>query len=254
MRALDFTRYGFGQGISLIDGTPYLLFSPPLPPGGHGADPGKAGTIVALDRTLAATWVGTFTRNGTVYTDHPVAIAHRTGYPTLLGVQGKFVVIDWPTFRTDGNLDRAIVREIPDDYAPQEFRRAEYVELDGTVYLATSNYASAPPGHNEILLYDAARLRVACSTGAPGVLARRIPAPDFIQSLVFQHGRLVAVRNRQHTQGWQLDALDPASGRVMESICYDYPHSELEGYRLLPNGTALFLTADAATNFYYTGR
>lgn len=45
-----------------------------------------------------------------------------------------------------------------------------------------------------------------------------------------------------------------ASGRVMESICYDYPHSELEGYRLLPNGTALFLTADPATNFFYIGR
>jgi hypothetical protein len=96
-------------------------------------------------------------------------------------------------------------------------------------------------------------------TSAPGVVVHRILTGPFNQNLHWDaaHGRLICIQNVIAGRGWQLDEMDLAKavgdGRsagpgVRVALEMFLPHTELEGFRPLDDGRAIFITSDPRDN------
>ena len=215
-----------GQSAQLIDNHLYLISS---------ASKRSSAAIIELNSDLEEIWRGDLDTPAKI-AGHATSLAYKKGFPALLGINQKFLVINWDFFRQDGNLSRAIMRDIADPLA-ENFSRGEYVTLYGKTYLATSDYVG------NIRLYDAEKLRTAASTIEEGVLFKTIAMPPFVQSLVWQNDKLLLVRNIENVLGMQLTSLNLDTGEIEQNICFT-GRGELEGYRQLPDGREIFLTGE----------
>lgn len=233
---MDFVPGMIGQSAQMINGQ--VVF----------ASSGNS-QVVILDAQLHIAWEGYLTRDGELLEAHPTTIAHKEGYPTLIGVTKGFLVVDWDLFLADGNLDRAYIGKIEDPFATQ-YSRGTYLETGGKTYLVTADYFRKSandlivPMDNQIRFYDADLLGTAQSTGDAGVLVYVTDAPQFIQSMTVQDGQIVLARNTSYVHGAAVDVVDPETGLVVQSTCYA-TNSEIEGYVQLPDGTEIFLTGDS---------
>jgi hypothetical protein len=189
---------------------------------------------------------------------HPTGLTWHPKLGCFLGdtVLGKATIyqLDWDRALTDGTLDAAVLTRIDDDAAINGCR-PEFVELEGTPYLATADYGDV---HPEVRLLDVGRMLAAKRTSAPGVVARRFLAGPFNQNLAWDAdtGRLTCIQNVVAGLGWRLDTLDlakaVADGRadgpgVRVSRQTFPPGDELEGWRPLGK-RAIFVTSAQANN------
>ena len=168
--------------------------------------------------------------------------------------KGTIFQIDWQKAKQDGNLDHAIINQINDDLAING-TRPEYVRFQGRDLIATSDYG---PDGNEIRLYDPQRLGVVARTSAAGVLVEKRPAGPWVQSLCYweKGNRLILVQNQTEGLGYQLTAvsLDECTETQLcgETIKLAFPKDELEGFEVLPDGRALFLSSSRERNVWIT--
>jgi hypothetical protein len=198
-------------------------------------------------------------RRGEPTITHPTGLTWHARWGCFLGdtVDGVANVyrIDWPRALRDGNLDRAILAHIRDDAAVNGCR-PEFVELEGKTLLATADYGDREPA---IRLYDVAKMLRTKRTSAPGVLVHRIDCGPFNQNLHWDAdtGRLTCIQNVVAGIGWRLERFDLAEAaehgavehpRVPRERLTFSPRSELEGYRRLPGGKSLFVTASRRDN------
>jgi hypothetical protein len=190
---------------------------------------------------------------------HPTGLTWHVRWGTFLGdtVDRKGVLyrLDWDRAWQDGNLDRAVLDVIEDDAAVNG-SRPEFVTLGGKAYLATADYGDARP---EVRLYDPGRLLAGRRSSAPGVVAHRVLCGPFNQNLHWdaRRGQLTCVQNVIAGRGWRLDVLDlaraVADGRAwgpgVRVRTWTLPaHDELEGYRPLDDGRAVFVTSSRKDN------
>lgn len=225
LTAISLNKYGIGQAINYLNGSLYFSMS--------------SGMIVEFDPVaLKVTWVGTLQAGGRLIESHPTGFAHAPGRPFLLGAKGRFIEIDWRRFRADGHLDRAIVREIHDPFT-QSYSRGAYVEVDGRVYLASSDYR--PERESVLRYYDAAMLAEPTSTSTQAMLAFTQPIGPWVQAVVSIGGTIALTRNKKEFHGWIVDYVE-AERRTMRSFCLDR-WSELEAFYEVA-GRQFFLTGD----------
>ncbi len=198
-------------------------------------------------------------RDGKPLLVHPTGLTSDDKWGLFLGdtrnKKARIYRLDWPRMWADGNLDHAVLDEIDDDAAVTGCR-PEFVALAGRVLLATADYGDA---HPEVRLYDPELMLRFHRTSAPGVVVHRVLAGPFNQNLHWDadRGRLVCIQNVTAGRGWQLDELDlakaVADGRatgpgVRQSLLIFQPQSELEGWRPLSDGRAIFITSSPQNN------
>lgn len=252
-RRLTLPGLGAAQGVSLRDGKVYVY--------GDVADATPRVGVVReyaadLSPTGRAVWLR---KDGKPLLTHPTGLTFHPKWGTFLGdtVDKKAVIyrLDWARMWEDGTLDRAVLAAVADDAAVTGCR-PEFVSLGGTDYLATADYGDVRP---EVRLLDVGRMLAAGRTSAPGVVAHRFLCGPFNQNLHWDAGRgeLTCVQNVVAGLGWRLDVLNlekaAADGRawgpgVRVRTHTFLPHTELEGYRPLPGGRGLFVTAHRADN------
>ena len=149
-------------------------------------------------------------RNGKPLIRHPTGLAWDAQYGCFLGDTVNKVAtiyeLDWDRALKDGNLDAAVLAEIPDDAATNGCR-PEYVTLEGRRLLATADYGSLRPA---VRLYDPRRLVEAGRSAAPGVCVATIPCDPFNQNLFWDAtaGELTCVENVVAGRGWKLDVFN----------------------------------------------
>ena len=224
-------------------------------------------TGVVVEYTLAIKPTGRkiiLTENGVSVMPHPTALTWDDKWGTFMANIYKKVEtifhIDWPRALDDGNLDRAILHRVLDGVGWGT--HPEFVTVGERRLLATADYGTESP---EIRLYDPERLLQAKRTSDPGVIVHRISAGPFNQNVTWNgpKGQLICVQNIEHGKGWRLDMIDLAkairTGTVKESgvrmtTMTFMPHSELEGFRLLPDGRCLFAVATGTPQNVIVGR
>lgn len=181
--------------------------------------------------------------------NHPTGLAHHAGRPTFLGnsirlnpegTQWKAVIyaVDWDGLKRTGTLDGNLRQTIDDDACVQG-TRPEYVQYDGTWYVATADYGNRA---NAVRLYDPQRLARAKKTSEPGVLVKTFSCGPWVQNLhwIADRNVLVLIQNQIEGRRWRFTFLDfpksVASGQavVLKTIDLDRT-DELEGFTLLPN-------------------
>lgn len=223
------------QSANLINNTLYLVKS-------------NLGGVVKFNNDLDAVWEGSLTQNGTSLSDHPVNIAYRKGYPTVIGALEKIMIIDWNIFLEEATLDHALISQITDIYT-DDFDRVAYVEKNGRTYLALAAYSQEPildtSTGNTLRLYNPNLLTSAATTDDSDFLVFEMDAPQFIQSFFWdeEEKKLVLVRNEDNMTGLIVDKFDLETEVVTSSTCYD-TEREMEGYATLDDGTQLFVTGD----------
>ncbi len=223
------------QSANLINNKLYLVKS-------------NLGGIVELNNDLDAVWEANLTQNGISLSDHPVNIAYKKGYSTIIGALQKIMVIDWNIFLEEANLDNALISQITDMHT-EGFDRVAYVEKNGQTYLAIAGYSLEPivdfSTGNVIRLYDPNFINSASTTDDPDFLVFEMDAPQFIQSCFWdeEEQKLVLVRNESDQQGLIVDQFDLETQAVTSSICYE-TEMEIEGYTTLDDGTQLFVTGE----------
>lgn len=199
------------------------------------------------------------TADGKPLACHPTGLTWHETWGTFLGdtVDRKAVIyrIDWERAWRDGNLDHAVLDVIDDDAAINGCR-PEFVTVNGKAYLATADYGDVRP---EVRLYDPEKLIRTRRSSSPGVVAHRFLCGPYNQNLHWDEARqqLVCVQNVIAGRGWQLDVLDlpkaVADGRAWgpEVRVKKWTFSaddELEGFRPIAGGKALFVTASPKNN------
>jgi len=190
---------------------------------------------------------------------HPTGLTWHDRWGAFLGdtaVRKGFIYhLDWDRALADGDLSRAVLAVVADDAAVNGCR-PEFVSLDGKDFLATADYGDIRP---EIRLYDPEKLLAARRTSAPGVIVSRFLAPPFNQNLHWDNdaAQLTCVLNVIEGRGWRLETLDlkkaVADGRAwgpgVPVRIQTFPNrDELEGYRQLTRGYALFVTSSRQGN------
>jgi hypothetical protein len=244
---------GAPQGVSLHDGKVYLY-------GDVWNERPRVGVL--REYTLDLKPTGRFVwlrREGKPLLVHPTGLTWHEQFGTFLGdtVDKKAVIyrLDLERAWADGNLDHA-VKDVIDDDAAVNGCRPEFVRLGGKDYLATADYGNFRP---EVRLYDPQKLLAARRSSAPGVVAHRFLCGPFNQNLHWDAGRgqLTCVQNAVEGLGWRLDVVDlskaVADGRswgpgVRIRLLTLPPRDELEGYRPLEDGRALFTTSSRKDN------
>lgn len=255
LQASAFPAIGSGQGAQRVGDHIYI----------YGQADG--GIVQELDLNFQPTgWIGRLTKNGAHLIPHPTGLAYREGYPTFIGGDDNFFVIDWPLFKADKNLDRAHLHTIEGkhrklsadelkDGKNSDSARPEYVELNGRWMVATAGEYFRP--NNRLTLMDPLRMSTARTIMDEGVILHEIAAAPCVQTLHWHTGRqeLVLVQNQFRARGWQLSFVDlkraVAAGSVNDAVMGSVAvaqRSELEGYVALPDGRELFVAAETEQN------
>jgi hypothetical protein len=244
---------GAAQGASLRDGKLYVYGDV------YSASP-RVGVIreytLDLKPTGRVVWLR---KDGKPLLLHPTGLTFDEKFGTFLGdtIIEKAVIyrLDWERMWKDGHLDNAVLAVINDDAAVRGCR-PEFVTLHGKRYLATADYGAVRP---ELRLLDVAAMLKAGRTSAPGVVVHRVLIGPFNQNLHWdeQRGEVTCVQNVVAGLGWRLDVLRldkaVADGRAwgpgvrVRQVTLP-PHSELEGYKPLSDGRALYVTSDRKDN------
>tara|TARA_B100000809_G_scaffold264400_1_gene320129 strand:- start:260 stop:1225 length:966 start_codon:yes stop_codon:yes gene_type:complete len=224
-------------------------------------------TGAVVEYTLALKPTGRkiiLTENGVSVMPHPTALTWDDKWGTFMAnIYTKVETIfhiDWPRALRDGNLDHAILHRTLDGQGWGT--HPEFVTVGGRRLLATADYGTESP---EIRLYDPELLLQAKSTSDPGVTVHRISAGTFNQNVTWNEpmGQLICVQNIEHGTGWRLDVIDLAkailAGTVNESgvrvnTMTFMPHTEVEGFRYLPDGRGLFAVATGNPQNVFVGR
>ena len=245
---------GAGQGVSLHDGHLYFY--------GDVSSNTKVGGVIrefTFDMKPTGRDIKLSAAGKPVVT-HPTGLTWHDPWGCFIGdtVNGvaNIYQIDWDKALANGNLDGAVLTHIVDDAAVNGCR-PEFVEIDGTAMLATADYGNKTPA---IRLYNIEKMLQAKRTSTSGVLAHTIKCGPFNQNLYWDADRaeLVCIQNVIAGVGWQLDRinLDAAldGGKVTDKSRVSRQaftrSSELEGYRPLPNGNSVFVTASAKKNVF----
>lgn len=200
-------------------------------------------------------------RNGEPLLTHPTGIAYLDKDHVFLGntvnQQARIYLLDWDQAWEDGNLDRAIRQSITDDLAVNGCRPIT-VAAFGKRFVATADYGDQ---NNQVRLYDPTKLAAADRTSEPGVLVHRFDIGPFNQNLDWhaETGRLVGIQNVVAGLGWRLQFIDLDQAVKLKSGTDDqalagewvFPaHTELEGFRVLPDGQYLLVTAHRENNVW----
>ena len=244
---------GAAQGASVIDGMLYIY-------GDLENSQPHTGIIKEFD--LSARPTGRkimLTRFGQPMSAHPSGLSKHPTYGVALGdtVNGRatIFVLDWKQALQDGNLDRAIRKQINDDAAIRGTRPV-FINFGGRDLVATADYGDV---NTHIRLYDTGALMQSDRTTAPGVMVANIISSPFNQNLFWdtQRQQLIAVQNVTPGRGWRLEHINLASalaannattpGTVTEVNIYP-PHDELEEWTMLPNGEEMFITSSLSNN------
>jgi hypothetical protein len=244
---------GAMQGVSFRDGKVYLY-------GDVWSAKPRVGMIREYNDDYQPTGrVVKLCRGGKPLLLHPTGLTWHERWGTFLGdtVNKNAVIyrLDWKRAWEEGNLDRSVLDIIEDDAAVNGCR-PEFVTLEGKPYLATADYGDV---HPEVRLYDPEKMLACKRTSAPGVVAHRVLAGPFNQTLHWDAstGQLTCVQNVIIGRGWRLDVLDlakaVADGRangpgVRVRMLTFLPHDELEGYRPLSSERGLFVTSSRKNN------
>jgi hypothetical protein len=198
-------------------------------------------------------------RDGKPVLLHPTGLTNDPKWGTYLGdtvnKKAKIVHLDWERIWSEGNLDHGVLDEIDDDAAVNGCR-PEFVAVEGKPLLATADYGDV---HPEVRLYDPELMLKHKRTSAPGVVTHHILVGPYNQNLHWdaKQGRLTLIQNVIEGRGWQLDELDlkqaladgRANGQHVRITRETFlPHSELEGFRPLSDGRALFITSSPRDN------
>jgi len=244
---------GDAQGVTVRDGKYYIYGDV------TDAKP-RVGVIREYDAQVKPTGrVVWLRRDGKPLLVHPTGLTTDEKWGTFLGdtrfSKAHIYRLDWDKMWADGNLDHAVRDEIDDDAAVTGCR-PEFVSLDGKALLATADYGDC---HPEVRLYDPELMLKFRRTSAPGVTVHRVLAGPFNQNLHWDAatGRLICIQNVTAGRGWQLDEMDlaraVADGRfngpgVRQSLEIFEPKTELEGFRPLADGRAVFITSSPKDN------
>lgn len=255
IQSYAFPAIGSGQGVQRVGGHIYI----------YGQDDG--GVVQELDLDFRPTgWIGRLTKNGAHLIPHPTGLAYREGYPTIIGGDDNFFVIDWPLFKADKNLDRAHLHTLEGEHRPlsaaeqkdgknSDSARPEYVELQGRWVVATAGEYFRP--NNHVILMDPFRMSTARTIKDEGVILHKITAAPCVQTLHWHSDRheLVLVQNQFRARGWQLSFIDleraVAAGSTADAVTGSVAvaqQSELEGYVALPDGREVFVAAETDHN------
>lgn len=198
---------------------------------------------------------------------HPTGIAYLDRHHVFVGntvnQQAQIFLIDWALAWETGTLDGAVRATIIDDLANNGCRPIDIV-LQGKRWIATADYGDQK---NEIRILSPEKLARAKRTSEPGVLVKHFAIGPFNQNLEWDDhtGQLIAVQNVIAGKGWRLEWIDmnrmllpqarnhrskpPATQTASPKMVFP-PHTELEGFRLLPNGRAVFVTAHQTNNVW----
>lgn len=244
---------GAGQGVSFIGDKLYIY-------GDRYDVKPRVGVIREYTQDVKPTGRSiTLTENGKPVITHPTGLTSDEKFGCYLGdtVDGKAVIyrLDWEKALKAGNLDGAILSRTEDDIAVNGCRPV-FVTLGKDRYLATADYGDRTP---QVRLYDPAKLAAAKKTSEKGILAYRFAAGPFNQNLAWdaKAGTLTCVQNVTAGVGWRLDVLDlakavkagSAEADGVRKATFTLPYTtELEGYRALAGGKAVFVTAHPKEN------
>jgi hypothetical protein len=189
---------------------------------------------------------------------HPQGLTSRDGVGTFLGDtmgrRGVIYELDWAHALDRGELAPAVIERAHD--AQERYGlHPELVRVDGHWLLATATYGPTLAGDNQIELVDPRRLAKSGLVHDDVVRARFSceSCGTFIQSLTYDEANdlLVLVQNDTKWRGWRLTFVD-----VARSVAEGDAHvaarldahgdrrfeSELEGYGVLDDGRAVFLS------------
>jgi len=198
-------------------------------------------------------------RDGKPLITHPTGLTWHEEWGCFLGdtVDGAASIyrINWPQALDDENLNRALLSHIRDDAAVNGCR-PEFVTLNGKAFLATADYGDRTPA---IRLYDVARMLKAKRTSTSGTVVHRIKCGPFNQNLHWDErtGEITSVQNLVAGVGWRLARFDLAAAVERGDATHEDARaerltfsraSELEGYRPLPEGWSVFVTASETAN------
>ena len=239
------------QGVSVLDDLYYFY-------GDKASGSSDIGVVVEYTSAFVPTGRQiTLTENGTSLMPHPTALTWDDTYGTFMsnnyGGVSTIFKIDWAVALAEGDLDNAVLSSTLDTQGYGS--HPEFVTvgtgIDERRLLATADYGTASP---EIRLYDPALLPGATSTTDTDVTVHTISASPYSQNVTWNEStrELTLVQNVSHGVGWRLDTIDLdaaiAAGSVegigvRVSTKTFTESSELEGYRLLPDGRSLFAIA-----------
>lgn len=192
---------------------------------------------------------------------HPTGIAFLDRHNVFIGdtvdQKAKIYWINWEKAWKTGNLDHAIRAVIEDDLAVNGCRPL-LVSNNGKRYIATADYGDTG---NRLRLYDPQKLSQAKKTSDDGVLVAKIGCGKFNQNLDWhaESGQIVFIQNVIAGLGWQLQYIDLnralknsntlGRGTIKRQLVFP-AHTELEGFRVLPDGRMIFVTAHKEKNVW----
>ena len=255
---------GACQGVSYLDGRAYLY---------GDREVGMIRSYTLNQNTLTYTGQEVrLTEGGKDVINHPTGIAYgpatngRAERPTFIGnsirlnpegTKWRAVIyaVNWAGLLRTGTLDGNLLNVIEDDACIQG-TRPEYVQVDGTWYVATADYGNRA---NEVRLYDPERLAKAKKTSEPGVLVKKFTCSPWVQNLhwIPEKGVLVLIQNQIEGRRWRFTFLDLKkslpTGRehVIQTIDIDKA-DELEGFTLLGDGkTGIAVTSSRTSNVHF---
>jgi hypothetical protein len=239
---------GAAQGVEWRDDTIYIY--------GDGEDNGKIRLFNALNNHIEYTGKQlNLTKNGSDLLSHPTGLTYHNKFGTFIGntvnQKGTIFKIDWQKFKRDGNLDDAVLHTIMDDAAVNG-TRPEFVRISDTWFIATADYGNT---NNEIRLYDPQKLSKSTATTDSGVVVSQIPGGPFVQSLHWIDSKelLVLVQNQKAGRHWRLSFVNLSESVkenklvIVKTIDIDRA-SELEGFHMIAEEEAIFVTAHQADN------
>lgn len=257
---------GACQGASYLDGKAYLY-------GDREVGIIRSYTINQNRLTYTGQEIK-LTEGGRDVINHPTGIAYdpatngQPGRPTFIGnsirlnaegTKWRAVIysVNWVGLLRTGTLDGNLLNAIEDDACIQG-TRPEYVQVDGTWYVATADYGNRA---NEVRLYDPERLLTAKKTSDPGVVVNKFTCSPWVQNLhwIPEKEVLVLIQNQIEGRRWRFTFLDLkksiATGheQVIRTIDVDKA-DELEGFTLLGDGkSGLAVTSSRSNNVHFMG-
>jgi hypothetical protein len=232
-----------GQSADIINGSVYFTSS--------GAE-----HVLEIDPiTGEVVWHGKMKVNNGVIETHPVSVAHKDGYPTIIGGFNKFFIIDWDIFRNEKNLTNALISEVL-EVNTIGYVRGSYAKLGEKTIYASGPYRQKDLTQdvNIINIYDASKLAEADATDELNVLLYTIERmPQFIQSYFWDGTHLILVMNTSNVVGMKLAYLNLETEKIEKTVTYN-SIEELEGYAITEDGTEYLVTGETVPGRYYIRR